>query len=376
MTTLQPSWREERRQDRLTAARITRENETAQAQNHVAERQALARLRREEKQGRRDARQRARKATAVRRKERTAWLRAHTVDLLFVPVIAVPGVLAWTAMAAYGYQVFGPAGWALPAFSEGAMWAFAAATTITRHRHPERPVWHLRLGTAVFATVGASLNFIHGVTPAPGQTRGIGAGVVMALVSVAGVVAHQFVTAGPRRSRAERDAARIERAIARRERIIQRAAVRRMVAELDADGNARLVNRPGMVALTRRWYGRVRLAAVPQAQPWPRPAPVFDAPAEPPAPAPQRATASDGLRPAPRVIESVSGAPSKTPERTKVARQKPPSDRASKRAKAEKLLRANPAMSRADVVRLSGVSERTADRIRAELPRQLHVAEG
>lgn len=42
---------------------------------------------------------------------------------------------------------------------------------------------------------------------------------------------------------------------------------------------------------------------------------------------------------------------------------------AARRAKAERLLRANPAMPRADVVKQSGVSERTADRIRSELPR-------
>jgi hypothetical protein len=79
------------------------------------------------------------------------------------------------------------------------MWAFAAATTITRHRHPERPVWHLRLGTVVFAGFGAALNFAHGLA-----AYGPVAGVVMALVSVAGVTAHQLVTAGPRRPRADR----------------------------------------------------------------------------------------------------------------------------------------------------------------------------
>ena len=63
-------------------------------------------------------------------------------------MIVVPGVLAWTAMAAYGTQVWGAAGVILPIFSEGAMWAFAGATTITRHRHPDRPLWPLRFGTA------------------------------------------------------------------------------------------------------------------------------------------------------------------------------------------------------------------------------------
>ena len=80
----------------------------------------------------------------------------------------------------------------------------------------------------------------------------------MALVSVAGVAAHQFITAGPRRSRAERGQARIDRAVARRELAARRAAVRHAVADLDKDGHARLIYEPGMVALTRR-HGRTRL---------------------------------------------------------------------------------------------------------------------
>ena len=144
-----------------------------------------------------------------------AWVRRHVTGLLFVPVIAVPGVLAWTAMAAYGSALYGPAGLALPAFSEGAMWAFAAATTITRRRHPDRPVWHLRAGTAGFAAVGAALNFAHGMTTA--GLRGPVTGAVYAVISVAGVTVHQLVTAGPRRSRAERDQARITRIATRRQ---------------------------------------------------------------------------------------------------------------------------------------------------------------
>ena len=132
------------------------------------------------------------------------------------------------------------------------MWAFAIATTWTIRRHPDRPTWHLRAGTWTFAGVGAALNFLHGLTIS------IGTGVVMALVSVAGVGAHQFITAGPRRSRAERDQARIDRAVARRELAARRAAVRCAVAGLDEDGHARLIYEPGMVTLTRR-HGRTRL---------------------------------------------------------------------------------------------------------------------
>ena len=227
-------------------------------------------------------------------------MRGHVLDLLFVPVIVVPAMLAWTAMAAYGTQLYGPLGLALPAFSEGSMWAFAAATTLTRRRRPDAPVWHLRAGTVTFAAIGAALNFTHGALALPGQhgPHGPGAGVVMALISVAGVVAHQLITAGPARPRAERDAARIARAAARREMAARRAAVRHAVADLDEHGHARLVYQPGLATLARR-RGRVGLhpATVPQVRPWPRPAPVLPpapvsrAPGGPPAPAPAAAPA-------------------------------------------------------------------------------------
>ena len=107
-----------------------------------------------------------------RRGDRVAWVRGHVLDLLFVPVIVVPAVLAWIAMGAYGYQLYGPPGLLLPAFSEGAMWAFAIATTGTIRRHPGPA----RLASAA-RHVGvrrgrAALNFTHGVT-GPG-THGAG----------------------------------------------------------------------------------------------------------------------------------------------------------------------------------------------------------
>jgi DNA-binding CsgD family transcriptional regulator len=141
-------------------------------------------------------------------------------------------------MAAYGAHLYGPAGRALPAFSEGAMWAFAAAVTLTRRRHPDRPVWHLRAGTAVFAGFGAALNFAHGLTLSGPVT-----GTVMALVSVAGVTAHQLTTAGPRRprrTRAERDADQIARQIRKREMQARTEAVKGAIVRLAADGTARL----------------------------------------------------------------------------------------------------------------------------------------
>jgi hypothetical protein len=263
------SWREEMRQDRLARAQIDRDGQAARAELRIAEREALARIRREDdqawhaarqqaRQDRQAARARARQGRAARRADLAAWVDGHVTDLLFVPVIGIPAVLAWTAMADYGYQVYGPPGLGLPAVSEGSMWAFAAATTITRRRHPDRPVWHLRLGTLVFALIGAALNFAHGMAMPRG---GPAVGALMAIVSVAGVTAHQLVTAGPRRSRAERASARLARIAARREMAARRAAIRRATAELDEHGSARLVYQPGPAGLARR-FGRTRLNPV------------------------------------------------------------------------------------------------------------------
>ena len=263
-TSTRPSWREEIRQDRLMNAQIERDRETARVQARIAERQAATRLRREDQLARAAARQQAREQRAERRATRTVWIREHALDLLFVPVIVVPAVLAWTAMAAYGYQLYGPPGLVLPAFSEGAMWAFAIATTWTVRRYPDRPAWHLRTGTWVFAAIAASLNFSHGLNLSPR------AGVVMALVSVAGVLAHQFITAGPRRSRADRHQARIDRAVARRELAVRRAAVRDADAVLDEDGRAHLIYQPGVVTLTRR-HGRRQITTPPPVRIGPEP---------------------------------------------------------------------------------------------------------
>jgi hypothetical protein len=320
------SWREELRRDRLVRAQMEREREAGRVRLRIAERDAAARARQEQAQARAAARRRAQRERAARRAELAAWVRGHVVDLLFVPVIVVPGLLSWTAMAAYGLAAYGSPGLALPALSEGAMWAFAVATTITRRRHPDRPVWHLRLGTLVFAAYGAALNFAHGMSPAvPGH--GPVTGTVYALVSVAGVTAHQLVTAGPRRSRAERNRARIARAAARRELAARRAAVKNAVAELDEHGNARLVYQPGAAIAARR--GRTRLLSPDTADDtapaltltlagpacaWPRPAPVLPA--------------------APGEAASESGAPVPAPGRTRTRKPGAPRSAGAPRTRA------------------------------------------
>jgi hypothetical protein len=185
----------------------------------------------------------------------------HAVDLFFAPVVVFPAVMAWSAMAAYGYHLMGPAGLTLPAVSEGGMWVFEARFAWTVKNHPDRPTWHLRLGAWIFAGVGAALNFSHGVTKIPGSTRphGVAPGTVMAIISVAGLAAHQLVTAGPRQSR-------LARAMGRREQAIQRAVVKRSPVIVDKDGAARVVVDPGTFTLTRR-HGRLRLDKVTEAEP-------------------------------------------------------------------------------------------------------------
>jgi hypothetical protein len=234
-TAARPTWREEARRDREARARLGIERDAARRAARAAERDAADARRAKLAAARRAARAEAADALGT-------WVSDHVTDLLFVPVIGVPAALAWTAMASYGAHLYGTPGRALPAFSEGAMWAFAAATTINRHRHPDRPVWHLRMGTLVFALFGAVLNFAHGFT-----LGGIVTGVVMALVSVAGVTAHQLTKAGPqharrgRRTRAERDADRIARLAAKRVRKAREEAVKAAAVELGTDGTARLV---------------------------------------------------------------------------------------------------------------------------------------
>jgi hypothetical protein len=240
---------------RLIRARIELERQEARLQGRIAERQAVARLRRERAEDRSVAREKAQRARAARRAAVVAWCQARTVDLLFIPVIGVPAALSWTGMADYGLAQFGAPGLALPALSEGGMWAFAAATTITRRKDPDKPVWHLRLGTLIFAGYGAALNFLHGLAKG-----GLLTAISMALISVAGVTAHQLITAGPSRSHAERDQAQIDRAVGRRERAARRAAVRSARIQLDGSGHARLVFEAGTATLSRRRLRR-RLAS-------------------------------------------------------------------------------------------------------------------
>ncbi|OLF07485.1 hypothetical protein BLA60_26505 [Actinophytocola xinjiangensis] len=238
------SWREERRRDRAAEAEQERANAVTAAEVAAIR----ERVRADADQGARAQRERLRQARkdAVRQRRvrllvaARSWLAVHVVDLLIYPLAVVSAVMAVPAMATFGHEVYGTAaGYALPVITELGMWAFAVAVQYTRRRYQDRPVWALQLGVWSFATVAAALNALHGLT------RGVDAAVVMAISSVAGVAAHQLVTAAPRRSPVER----LARRQARKVTTARGAAVRAAVAEIDVDGAARLVFAPGRYRL-------------------------------------------------------------------------------------------------------------------------------
>ncbi|PRX45341.1 hypothetical protein B0I33_1092 [Prauserella shujinwangii] len=258
------TWRDERRRDRAAEAEQKRADRLAAAEAEAVRLAALSEANRAateqahaHEQAREQARRTAKQQRAQRRRAALAGLRgwgsAHVVDLLIYPLAVVSAVMAIPAMAAYGAEVYGTAtGYALPVISELGMWAFALAVQVSRAKHPQRPVWALQLGVWGFAAVAFGLNALHGLD------RGLSAGVVMGVASVAGVLAHQLVTAAPRRSRAERQEARIARLAERKAARVRKAAVRQAVAEIDPDGIARLVYAPGRYVLARGRVGRRR----------------------------------------------------------------------------------------------------------------------
>lgn len=80
------------------------------------------------------------------------------------------------------------------------------------------------------------------------------------------------------------------------------------------------------------------------------------------------------VRSARRSIEATAATPSGRQDGRQNPRRKAATPAASKRARATAILTANPATPLAEVVRRSGVSERTAQRIKADLPTRLRVA--
>lgn len=362
MTTPIPSRREERRRDQVNAAQIRRDDEVASVKLRAAEAKARAE---------RKAVARARRAVALG--SALHWLGGHAKDLLLVPVIAVPAVLAWTAMAQAGEHWFGPRyGWLLPALTEGAPWALAAQVAMLRRTRPETPVRRWVIAIIVAASVGAAVNFLHGL---PG---GVAKGIVMAIVSVAGIGVHQLVTAPAARSR-------YERAVQRREDDARRLALTEARILLGADGSAELSAARASVTLERRWF-RTRLASVRLlAEPLPRAADETDTPAPILAPpGPDTTTDSRPIETADSqespgtVILAADATDSEAdnggdnPADIK-ARRNPPRPARTPRPKGQQrpdkvaaLLSRNPGLSNAEIAKRAGVAVRTVERRRAQ----------
>lgn len=254
------SWSEERRADRVAKAEQDRKDLDAAGVRRIRERESLAE---QDRIGEQDRAARAEQDKAERRARNAAraaalrvWAAEHIVDLLIYPLALASAVMAIPSMAEYGTKIYGNGtGAVLPVLSELGMWAFAVAVTLSRRLHPSRPVWALQLGIVVFAASGFGINLAHGIS------AGVSVGMVMGFASIAGVVAHQLVTASPRRSATERAEADIVRRAERKTARIRRAAVRHAVAEIDAHGSVTLVYAPGRYTVGRG--GRLTTASVP-----------------------------------------------------------------------------------------------------------------
>lgn len=281
--------REERRQDRLVAAQIERDREAGRREARQADLDAAEARRQHRAEQRATAADARRAARAETRTALGAWVSEHSIDLMFTPVIAVPAWLGWDAMSNFGQALYGGPGGMLPVLSEMAMWIFEFAIVRARKRDPHAAVWPLYVGMVAFALICASLNFSHGdIGPIPGSIKpGPGAGVVYALISVSGIIAHQIVALGGRRRKgatkgatnppeagaggpaitAERD-----RAVADRDRLArENAALRRQLADAlradsggdddDRDDDAEMPARRGAVRAEMRAHWEKEIAA-------------------------------------------------------------------------------------------------------------------
>ncbi|GGM75733.1 hypothetical protein GCM10012275_53050 [Longimycelium tulufanense] len=247
-----------RRQAGRSAAAKIRAKAAAKAQVIAAESEARSRAWKNRSDDR-VKRRRERRATLAR------WRRALTArvgELPWLVIMGAPMVLAWTAMAVYGMDLYGPVGVLLPLFSEAALLVFALA--VARAAGTGKPMALLRLGVLVFGAVTAGLNFLHGLDAHGSVIRAV----VMATVAVGGVAVHQVIHGRPPKARKsplsweQRQQARVAREAQRRVYRLRRAAVRAALPVLAADGSVRLVFEPGKLTERRpRWrlWGRTEV---------------------------------------------------------------------------------------------------------------------
>jgi hypothetical protein len=243
------TWADDRRADRLAAAEIRILEADAKADRDRKSRTADETARRNRRKDRREKRKKFRDDTRV-------WLTEHRVRLTIALLAIASAVMAIPAMATFGYHVYGSAtGVVLPVLSELGAWAFTFAVHEARAKH--KPVWALLAGVWLFAIGGAAMNVAHGIGHGPGDAA------VMGFAAIAGIVAHQLAVASPRRSAAERAAARLARLANRRVVRARRAAIGDAVVEVDAAGTVTLVFAAGRYRLAKG--PRRRLEAIVEA---------------------------------------------------------------------------------------------------------------
>jgi hypothetical protein len=202
----------ERFQAQLFAAQLKQQERAAEEKRRQDRLDAEEKRRQDRARERDDRRAERRRDRAEARSALVRQMSEHATNLMVAPLIAVPGWLGWDAMSEFGAQLYGGPGHALPVLSEAGMWLFDFAVIRARRENPGAAVWPLYGGMAFFAAVCAALNFSHGdLGPIPGKVPpGIGAGLVYALVSISGIIAHQIVEFGARKKAATNKAAAAE----------------------------------------------------------------------------------------------------------------------------------------------------------------------
>ncbi|WP_410640684.1 hypothetical protein [Amycolatopsis sp. lyj-346] len=252
------SWQEERRANLAARAEQARLDQAAATGDEIARMKAASDVARADRELAAELEQKAKDAAALKRKQRrddrkerweriAAFVRGHVADVLIYSIAVVSFVMAASAMAGYGADVYASGvGRLLPLITELGMWAFAVSVQIVRRKDRTRSVWGLKVGVWVFGTLAFGTNAVHGLA------RGWDAMVIMGVVSVAGVIAHQLAIADPPRSRAQRAADKLAAAQVAKTNAAARAALKMATAQIDADGNARLTFAPGTYQVKRR----------------------------------------------------------------------------------------------------------------------------
>lgn len=147
------------------------------------ERREQARLDREHKS--RLSAQKAEARRAARREFGASCWRVLRDYGLWVPLIAAPTAMAWHAQAEQGRALYGSIGELLPVLTESAAWVISFE--IGRRMEQGVAVGRARVAMWTVAGAAAAMIFMHGL-----NAKGWMAGVVMAAVSVAGLVMHQI----------------------------------------------------------------------------------------------------------------------------------------------------------------------------------------